>query len=119
MPVWRIFAHPSIFTHDQKRSFAEDVTAMYVSRGLPKFYVNVLFIPLEEDELWIGGEPRNDFVRIIIEQIARQLVNKDEDVEGLRKKFMERVNSVSWMDIMGFGKFAGQAKRLFWWCRGT
>lgn len=42
MPLWRIFSHPDTFTFSQREALAKDVTALYVSMGLPAFYVNVI-----------------------------------------------------------------------------
>jgi phenylpyruvate tautomerase PptA (4-oxalocrotonate tautomerase family) len=91
MPLWRIFAHPSTFTTDQKRGLSQAITKAYVEgAGLPAFYVNVIFIPLEEDEVWIGGEPRKNFVRIVVEQIARTMVTQER-----RDFWMDHINKVS------------------------
>lgn len=95
MPVWRIFHHPTAFTAEQKRSFANDVTRLYADKGrLPEFYVNVLFIPLEEDGFYIGGQARKDFVRIVIEQIARTMPGPDtEEGKSFRKRWMDAINA--------------------------
>jgi hypothetical protein len=52
MPLWRIFSHPDTFSYEQKKGIADAVTKLYTSEpvNLPAFYVNVLFIPLKEDE---------------------------------------------------------------------
>lgn len=75
MPLWRIYAHPATFTKEQKAGLAAAITKLYVDPpvSLPAFYVNVLFISLQEDEIWIGGETRKNFVQITIEQIARTM----------------------------------------------
>jgi phenylpyruvate tautomerase PptA (4-oxalocrotonate tautomerase family) len=81
MPVWRIFYNPSALSADQRQSLAKDVTKLYTEPplGLPAFYVNVLFIPLKENEFFIGGEPRSNFVRIVIEQIARTMLGPETE----------------------------------------
>lgn len=96
MPLWRIFSHPTTFTLPQRAGLAKAITHLYVSRGLPAFYVNVLFIDLDERAVWIGGEPRKNFVRIVIEQIARTM--PDPDTEAGRKQrtgWMDMINEVS------------------------
>lgn len=99
MPLWRIFTHPTVFTPAQKRSLAQAITKVYVEEvGLPAFYVNVLFIPLQEDELWIAGEPRKNFVRIVVEQIARTM-----PTEEVRRGWMDRVNEVSTASLGALG----------------
>ena len=95
MPLWRVFVHPDTYTPAQRAAFAKDVTELYVSRGLPAFYVNVLFIPLEQDNYYIGGVAKKNFVRIVAEQIARTL--PDPSTEGgkkYRKFFMNTINEV-------------------------
>jgi len=124
MPLWRIFAHPSTFSFDQKKGIADAVTKLYTSEpiNLPAFYVNVLFIPLKEDEcvpppllsssletvlreskqltdnanrVFIGGQPRKNFVRIVIEQIARQMPDPStEEGRGARMGWMDMINEV-------------------------
>jgi len=81
MPLWRIFYNPSTLPIDQRQSLAKAVTKLYTEPpvSLPAFYVNVLFIPLQENEFFIGGEQRNNFVRIVIELIARTLPEPDTE----------------------------------------
>jgi len=93
MPLWRIFVHPDIFTPSQRAALAKDVTNLYVSRGLPAFYVNVLFIPLEQDNYFIGGAAKKNFVRIVAEQIARQMPDPStEDGRKSREQWMDMIN---------------------------
>jgi hypothetical protein len=42
MPLWRIFSHPTTFSPSQREALAKDITAYYVGRNLPAFYVNVV-----------------------------------------------------------------------------
>lgn len=97
MPLWRIFCHPSTFTTDQKRGLAKAITKHYTDAPLnfPAFYVNVFFVPLLEDELWIGGEPRKNFVRIAIEQIAKHLPALGQPGGQRRAAMMEEIEEVS------------------------
>jgi phenylpyruvate tautomerase PptA (4-oxalocrotonate tautomerase family) len=97
MPLWRIFHHPSAFTAEQKQALAADITKLYTSPpvSLPAFYVNVLFVALEEDQLFIGGAARRDFVRIAIEQIARTMPDADSATGAAhRAAWMDRINEV-------------------------
>jgi hypothetical protein len=64
MPLWRIFSNPSTFTLSQRAGLAKAITNLYTGIGLPAFYVNVIFIDVKEDALWIGGEQKPNFVRI-------------------------------------------------------
>ncbi|KIW53262.1 hypothetical protein PV05_08851 [Exophiala xenobiotica] len=92
MPLWRIFSHPQTFSKDQRVGIAQKVTELYVSRGLPAFYVNVIFIDIDENGIFIGGEPKKNFVRVVIEQIARTMSSPDTD-EGKKSRRM-------WMDMI-------------------
>ena len=96
MPLWRVYSDPAVFTVAQRAALAADVTALYVGIGLPPFYVNVLFVDTPANQLYIGGEPRADFVRVVAEQIARQLPSA-ETAEGaaMRRGWMERIVAVS------------------------
>jgi len=92
MPLWRIFAHPQTFSSSQRAALATKVTELYVSRGLPAFYVNVIFLDVDEKQVFIGGEPKTNFVRIVIEQIARTMASPETD-EGQKRR-------TAWMDMI-------------------
>ena len=96
MPSWRIYAHPDTFTPTQRATLAKDITDFYVNQiNLPAFYVNVLFIPLEQNNFFIGGEPRKNFVRIAAEHIARIMPSPETQAgRDHRNGFMEAVNQV-------------------------
>lgn len=70
MPLWRIFSHPDTFSTAQKKALVESITPFYTRSGLPAFYVNVVFIPVEPSSFYIGSQPVRDMVRIAIEHIA-------------------------------------------------
>lgn len=96
MPLWRVFSNPSTFDSTQREGLAKAVTGLYTYIGLPAFYVNVLFINLDEDSLWIGGEKKPNFVRIVVEQIARTMPDPDtESGKAHRKGWMDMINAVS------------------------
>lgn len=96
MPLWRIYAHPDTFSPAQRAALAKDITALYVDQiDLPAFYVNVFFIPLEQDNYFIGGEPRKNFVRITAEHIARTMPSPDTQAgRDHRNGWMDAVNEV-------------------------
>jgi phenylpyruvate tautomerase PptA (4-oxalocrotonate tautomerase family) len=96
MPLWKIYAHPDTFTPAQRAAIAQDITALYVNQvNLPAFYVNVFFIPLEQDSMFIGGEPRKNFVRITADHIARTMPSPDTQAgRDHRNGWMDAVNQV-------------------------
>ncbi|KIX99742.1 uncharacterized protein Z520_04378 [Fonsecaea multimorphosa CBS 102226] len=95
MPLWRIFSHPSIFTASQREGISKAITDLYVSRGLPPFYVVVIFIDVDEKGFFVGGESKNNFVRIVVEQIARAMVSPEtEEGRKTRKAWMDRINGL-------------------------
>lgn len=93
MTLSRIFAHATTFSYEQRAALARDITALY--SVLPAFYVDVIFINTGEADMWVGRQPRTDFVRIVVEQIARRLLSEDTD-EGVVqwKWWMNRINEV-------------------------
>lgn len=101
MPLWRIFSHPSTFSPSQRSGLAKAITELYVSRGLPAFYVVVLFIDQPDDDgknpsTFVGGAPHANFVRVVIEQIARTMSSPEtEEGRKARKGWMDTINEVS------------------------
>ncbi|AUI66007.1 MULTISPECIES: tautomerase family protein [Glaesserella] len=75
MPMWKIYHPKNAFSEQDKSEIAVKITDLYAT-FLPRFYVNVLFHPLDDTQLYIGGEPATDFVRVTINHIARSI--KDE-----------------------------------------
>jgi hypothetical protein len=94
MPLWRIFAHPDTFSVEQRKNLSTAVTKLY--RDLPDFYVVVIFVDVKEEQVWVGGESKGNFVRIVVEQIARQLPPSDTaEGQRIRPLWMNMINDVS------------------------
>ncbi|KAK1908752.1 hypothetical protein P3342_009603 [Pyrenophora teres f. teres] len=108
MPLWLIYHAPSTFTTPQtKQALAASITEIYLAAGLPAFYVNVLFQPVEPTSFYVGGVARpatggedeekkkkkkshqRPFVRITIQHLARQLPN-----DTVRDDFLKKVDAV-------------------------
>ncbi|KIW18499.1 hypothetical protein PV08_02787 [Exophiala spinifera] len=105
MPLWRIFSHPQTFTLDQRKTLAKKVTDLYVSIGLPAFYVNVIFIDVDEKATFVGGEQKSNFVRIAIEQIARTMASQEtEQGRQQRKGWMDKINDTLKESIIDRGE---------------
>jgi len=95
MPLWRIFAHPQTFSPSQRAALATKVTELYVSRGLPAFYVNVIFLDVGDNQVFVGGEPNKNFVRVVVEQIARTMASpQTEEGRQRRTAWMDMINEV-------------------------
>lgn len=74
MPYWEIFAPDSAFTPQDKEQLSEAITSIYVDYvNLPKFYVVVLFKDMPANTMYVGGKAANNFVRIVVDHIARQM----------------------------------------------
>ncbi|MFG2730529.1 tautomerase family protein [Streptomyces canus] len=74
MPYWEIFTPENAFTPEDKEQLSEAITSIYTDTvNLPKFYVVVLFKDMPANTMYVGGKPANNFVRIRVDHIARQL----------------------------------------------
>src|SRR3954451_23096120 len=99
MPMWHIHCPPDAYTAQDKQALAAAITDLYANFvRLPRFYVSVVFQELPADCFFIGGEPRDDFVRISIDHIAVSSEEKYQD------SFMRRINRTidPWVRERGF-----------------
>ena len=87
MPLWNIYCSEGAYSSEDKRAFAQGITDVYASVGMPRFYVGVVFHDLPTDSLLIGGVSRDDFVRISIDHIARKSVPEERE---LMLKFLNK-----------------------------
>lgn len=71
MPLWIIYHPVDAYTADDKCAFAKKITELYDM--LPKFYVNVIFQEISKSFFYIGGEPVDNFVRLTMDHIARNI----------------------------------------------
>ena len=56
MPLWHVYHPPSTFTNAaSKAALCADLTAIYTSRGLPAFYVVIIFHPTDPQDVYVGG----------------------------------------------------------------
>ena len=55
----------------QEREFADRVTDFHQPLGLPRFYVVPLFHEVSQGSFYVGGEPVDDVVRVVIERTAQ------------------------------------------------
>jgi len=94
MPLWNVYCTEGTYSKDDKRAFAEAITDIYASEAgglpemmMPRFYVVVVFHDVPKDSLFIGGVPRNDFVRFSIDHIAYAM---PDEFRELMLKFMNK-----------------------------
>lgn len=74
MPMWIVHAPEGTYSAEDKKDITEMLTQFYVDAvELPRFYVVVRFDEYPADSMWVGGKPVNDFVRIVVDHIARQM----------------------------------------------
>jgi phenylpyruvate tautomerase PptA (4-oxalocrotonate tautomerase family) len=59
IPLWLIYHPPTVFQEEgTKRDLAQKITEVYTIVGLPAFYVNVIYNPVEPSNYYIGGVAR-------------------------------------------------------------
>jgi 4-oxalocrotonate tautomerase family enzyme len=74
MPYWEIFTPENAFTAEDKEQLSEAITSIYVDYvNLPPFYVVVLFKDMPANTMYVGGKAANNFVRVVVDHIARQM----------------------------------------------
>lgn len=76
MPLWTIYHTPNVFTDKEKAELAASITEVYVTVGLPRFYVVTVFKEIKPSDFYIGGELTESAVRIVVDHIARTLPDK-------------------------------------------
>ena len=69
MPLWKVYHPVGAYSAQDKKEFAEKVTAMYSGIPIPKFYVVMIFEEVAADSLYVGGASHAKFVRLHLEHI--------------------------------------------------
>lgn len=78
MPYWEIFAPEGAFTADDKQRLSADLAQMYNDNvDIPLFYTVVRFQETPANTLYVGGKPTTNFIRIVVDHIARHLPDPD------------------------------------------
>ncbi|CAJ2500661.1 Uu.00g035140.m01.CDS01 [Anthostomella pinea] len=111
MPFWQIFHTPTAFADlSAKAALVRDITAFYVSGGLPDFYVVVVFRPMTGEDMWVGGKPaaahdrdsstlRRPFVRLVISHLAVQHGPNDAALGAMTDRINKwLVSHLEWYD---------------------
>src|SRR5471030_2306801 len=73
MPLWNVYHPVGAYSAKDKQVFAERITSLYTNIPIPKFYIGIVFQEIPKDSFFIGAEPRDNFVRIRVDHIARTL----------------------------------------------
>ncbi|RHZ62614.1 hypothetical protein CDV55_104410 [Aspergillus turcosus] len=84
MPQWRIHHGPNTLTPEEKSHLAQQITQVYVRRGIPAFYVHVRFTEQPAGTSFIGGEQHPNFVTMTVYHLARRMTT-DEQRQGFLK----------------------------------
>ncbi|KAH7378184.1 putative oxalocrotonate tautomerase [Cadophora sp. MPI-SDFR-AT-0126] len=109
MPLVRIHHPvPRTFTdRKERKAFADDIVNMYTAYGIPAFYVVVLFIPIPDDHVYVGGRSderanadpnESPMVRIVFDHIARTIESPE-----MALKFFEGVDVIFKKHILDKG----------------
>jgi phenylpyruvate tautomerase PptA (4-oxalocrotonate tautomerase family) len=78
MPYWEIFTPENAYTPDDKEQLSAAITSIYVEWvNLPEFYVAIRFQELPENTMYVGGKAKNNFVRLVVDHIARRMEGEE------------------------------------------
>lgn len=78
MPLWEIFAPESAFTEEDKEQLSTAITDACVAfADIPRFYVGVRFEVTPANTMYVGGKAADNFVRVVVDTIARQLDTRE------------------------------------------
>ncbi len=78
MPLHRVYAAKGIFSPEEKKAIAQSITRIYDAIPIPSFYTVVVFVDVERDSIFVGGETNARFVRIVSQHLARSYSNAEE-----------------------------------------
>lgn len=89
MPLWTIHHTPGLFSAQDKHALAARITDHYEKAGLPRFYVVTLFQETAPQDFYVGGEPTEVGVRVVIDHIARHAADSQN-----RRRITEWINQI-------------------------
>ncbi|KAG2187541.1 hypothetical protein INT44_005230 [Umbelopsis vinacea] len=85
MPLHRFYYAQGLFSAQDKQEIAQRITKIYTDANLPAFYVNVVFIEVLEDSIFISGKPAPKFVRLVSQHLARTMDSNERKQAVLDK----------------------------------
>ena len=92
MPRWNIYTLEGTLARKDKDTLAEQITALYVSLGIPAFWVNVFFHEMPVSRFYSGGKAEHNSVFFHIDHAARNFETQPEEV---RLGFIKKVNEIA------------------------
>ncbi|BDA43043.1 hypothetical protein COCOBI_04-0530 [Coccomyxa sp. Obi] len=112
MPLHLIYSAKGVFSPSDKEAIAQNITNIY-GVTLPKFYVVVVFVDVDEDSIYVGGKPNSRFVRLVTQHLAREktdperaemVVNKIQNALApyVHDRGLDWETHVEWMDREGW-----------------
>ncbi|KAG7441660.1 uncharacterized protein BT62DRAFT_833173, partial [Guyanagaster necrorhizus] len=60
IPLHRFYVPPNLYSNEDKQALAKHITNLYARRGLPEFYVVVLFVEVPRQGYFVGGKARGN-----------------------------------------------------------
>ncbi|KAJ8138945.1 hypothetical protein OY671_007842, partial [Metschnikowia pulcherrima] len=87
MPLWTIYHPADAYSDSDKAELAEKITDLY-GTVMPRFYVGIVFQPIDARNFYVAGKPADRFVRIVMEHIARSFPSIE-----ISRRFIDRVNT--------------------------
>lgn len=117
MPSWYIKHSPNTITAPEKEQLAKSITRLYVSVGLPAFYVQVHFIENIPGTSFVGGELHPNFAALTIYHIARAF-KTDEAKRGFLAAVDEILNPFFEPKGMEWEYFIAESSRDLWKING-
>lgn len=91
MPLHRIYAATGTFSPPEKKAIAQSITNIYNSIPIPAFYTVVVFIDVDEESIFVGGESNARFVRIVSQHLARSYSTPEASAKA---SFLDRENII-------------------------
>jgi len=88
MPLWTIYHPVGAFSDTDKAELSEKITDIY-GAIMPRFYVGIVFQPIDAANFYVAGKPADRFVRIVMEHIARSFPSLE-----ISRRFIDRVNKL-------------------------
>ncbi|MCJ1391670.1 hypothetical protein MMC18_004535 [Xylographa bjoerkii] len=66
--------------YDSEAALVANIVPLYVGAGLPGFFVNILFVAVDDESFHVSGKLNNDILHIAIEHIAIHQPKFEDDV---------------------------------------